>query len=492
MGFRFRRSLKILPGIRLNLSGSGASVSLGTKGLRYTIGTKGKHATVGIPGTGLSYSHYQPYRRPQSSQVNAPIDSDETIESSSIDEIQNSSTSELAVVIHKTLSRIPFWPFIVAAALASVLVAVFTGNAEWTFLALLVAVFSPFFLIIDERRRSISLSYILNHATSEKYHSLLESFASLKSSSGLWHIPAEVTTSDWKRNAGAGRLVTRHSLVLGYGKPRHVRGELEFPFIQPGKQKIYFTPHGIFLSEGSSLTSLSYLDLQTRAAVTRYREDGAIPSDANVLDYTWRFVAKSGGPDRRFNGNHQIPICEYGQLDFFSSGGLQERIMGSNASSIFGFSNSLDAMDVDFSSQIALTEWPGINTTTQDTGSTIIVAPHRPFLKIVPWLMIAFLSLPATAVGMRHFFLFSQNQIKPTMRSEAVQKLVVDPVKNLPQVVPAVQSYVNRSLDFETNKTTDLKIPIPTVDLFVAPVMTGQGRDKVVPLPPPRPKTIGR
>ncbi len=56
MGLRFRKSIGIIPGVRLNLSKSGlSSLSIGGKGLTYNIGRKGTRATGGLPGTGLSY-----------------------------------------------------------------------------------------------------------------------------------------------------------------------------------------------------------------------------------------------------------------------------------------------------------------------------------------------------------------------------------------------------------------------------------------------------
>ena len=56
MGFRFRRSFKVAPGFRVNLSKSGVSTSVGRRGLWFTIGPRGTRTTVGIPGTGLSYT----------------------------------------------------------------------------------------------------------------------------------------------------------------------------------------------------------------------------------------------------------------------------------------------------------------------------------------------------------------------------------------------------------------------------------------------------
>ena len=57
MGLKFRKSVKIAPGVRLNVSKKSASVSVGGKGFHKTFSTTGKTTTtVGIPGTGLSYS----------------------------------------------------------------------------------------------------------------------------------------------------------------------------------------------------------------------------------------------------------------------------------------------------------------------------------------------------------------------------------------------------------------------------------------------------
>lgn len=57
MGFRFRRSVRIAPGIRINFNAKSTSVRIGPRGLGYTISSTGKkHVTAGIPGTGLSFT----------------------------------------------------------------------------------------------------------------------------------------------------------------------------------------------------------------------------------------------------------------------------------------------------------------------------------------------------------------------------------------------------------------------------------------------------
>jgi len=53
MSLRFRKSIKIAPGLRLNVSGSGLGISIGPRGASIGIGRRGTFLNTGIPGTGL-------------------------------------------------------------------------------------------------------------------------------------------------------------------------------------------------------------------------------------------------------------------------------------------------------------------------------------------------------------------------------------------------------------------------------------------------------
>lgn len=56
--FRFRKSIKLFPGVRWNIGKKSSSLSFGTRGAHYTVGATGSRFTVGIPGTGLSYTDF--------------------------------------------------------------------------------------------------------------------------------------------------------------------------------------------------------------------------------------------------------------------------------------------------------------------------------------------------------------------------------------------------------------------------------------------------
>ena len=56
MGLRFRKSVKIAPGVRLNISKKSVGISAGVKGYRKSINSSGRVTTsIGVPGTGVSY-----------------------------------------------------------------------------------------------------------------------------------------------------------------------------------------------------------------------------------------------------------------------------------------------------------------------------------------------------------------------------------------------------------------------------------------------------
>lgn len=56
MGFRFYRRVHLCPGLSVNLSRSGPSLSVGVRGAHVTVGRRGVTRTVGIPGTGVFYT----------------------------------------------------------------------------------------------------------------------------------------------------------------------------------------------------------------------------------------------------------------------------------------------------------------------------------------------------------------------------------------------------------------------------------------------------
>jgi hypothetical protein len=348
MGWRFRRTMQITPGLRLNLSRSGPSVSFGPRGLHYTVGMKGTRTTVGISGSGLFWTSYKPYssgRRPLSSgsapppgpaaSAEAPpaMDASATsFESAEIEQLVASSTSELAPQLNVARKQWPYHPFVLFAALAVLVVAIASGLQPLAIGALVFGgVAWPAIFVLDRKRLTTTLDYNLRDDQNQAFGELVRAFEGLASCARVWRIPRKKDQRDWKRNAGAGVDVERQRISLRLGLPNLIKSNLEFPTFPLGNETIYFAPDAVLIVARNSIATLTYEDCELFAGATRFIESEGAPSDTQVVGATWQYVNKNGGPDRRFSNNRQLPICIYGQIDLKSSGGLNERLECSRA-----------------------------------------------------------------------------------------------------------------------------------------------------------------
>jgi Protein of unknown function (DUF4236) len=75
MGLRFYRRVHLFPGVGVNFSRSGPSLTLGVRGAHVTLGRRGVTRTVGLPGTGLYYTSRSGYHSGyHSAHSNVPLD----------------------------------------------------------------------------------------------------------------------------------------------------------------------------------------------------------------------------------------------------------------------------------------------------------------------------------------------------------------------------------------------------------------------------------
>lgn len=73
MAFRYRKSVNLGGGVRLNLSKRGVGLSAGVKGLRYSVSSSGRRTrTVSVPGTGASWVSSTKGKRVATEQSGTP------------------------------------------------------------------------------------------------------------------------------------------------------------------------------------------------------------------------------------------------------------------------------------------------------------------------------------------------------------------------------------------------------------------------------------
>jgi hypothetical protein len=210
--------------------------------------------------------------------------------------------------------------------------------------ALDFSIFVPLSVFLDRYRRSVRVSLKLNTAAQTITEVLSQSFSELRGCAAIWSVLAQAHTTDWKRNAGATTLNRRDRIWPQLARPVCIRGNIVVPAIKLGSAELFFLPDSVLVVSRNSIAALHYRDLRFSNAATTFIEDGRAPRDALVVGQTWRFVNKSGGPDRRFNFNRQLPACRYGEMDFSSAGGLNGKIHFSNISAGEKFARAIEIL----------------------------------------------------------------------------------------------------------------------------------------------------
>jgi len=178
----------------------------------------------------------------------------------------------------------------------------------------------------DALRTSTVIMYEMDDETAHRFEGLANSVAALGQARGLWHLSSTADVRDRKYHAGASSVVRRSATNVTRGLPRRVRCNIDVPSLGVGRQRMYFFPDRVLVCESSAVGAVSYEDLRVSRGTTRFIEEAAVPADSQVVDRTWRYVNKGGGPDRRFKNNRQIPVCLYETLHFGSDSGLNELI----------------------------------------------------------------------------------------------------------------------------------------------------------------------
>lgn len=359
MAIYLRKSIRVGP-LRFNLSKSGVGVSAGIKGFRVGTGPRGNYVHMGRGG--IYYRATIPSSSPASStpaspRVPSPATADpiiptgthaplEEIVSADPTEVTDSSSKELLDEINKKNSRPAYWKFCAGVVGAALLLAL--TNAAWSWLLLpTVLIGLPLIYAAwtyDRLKKSTVLFYELDETLEPRYASMLEGLKKMADCSAAWYINSQGKVHDSKYHAGAGSLVTRKDCRISIKEPAYVKTNVAVYCIAMGKQKLYFFPDRLFLYSPSGVGALTYESLSITVKSTRFIEDGSPPRDAQVVDRTWRYVNKKGGPDKRFKDNRELPVCLYDEVQLSSSTGLNALLNLSRNNTAPDFAGSVRSM----------------------------------------------------------------------------------------------------------------------------------------------------
>lgn len=209
----------------------------------------------------------------------------------------------------------PFWPLAILCIpipSVGVVLAVVTAILIYSF--------------IDKKRKTTIIFYDIDEQAEQEIQQFYNAFEQLMRCNLVWHITAQAAVRDRKYHAGANSIVKRTKITIKYKTPPYMKTNVKVPSIPVGKQTLYFFPDRILIYVGKRVGGLSYANLSITQKGQRFIEDGVVPKDGVVVDHTWRYVNKSGGPDKRFKNNRKLPVLMYSDISFLSSTGLNELI----------------------------------------------------------------------------------------------------------------------------------------------------------------------
>ncbi len=340
MGFYIRKSVRLGP-LRFNLSKSGIGVSGGIRGLRIGTGPRGNYIHVG--GGGLYYRRTLPSERrppgdsgdpPDLTPTRTPRDTHgpmESITSGSVAHMVDSSSAALLAELNQKRRQLPVCPIVSVLSVVAVVVSIAVGTPAWV--PLLVSALTLPGIFLAYRRnvlvKTVVMMYDLDENCLGAYHSLHDALASLEQCGGVWQVCGREDVYDGKYHAGAGYLVSRRRLHVSEGHPAFVRTNVSVIRLGLDNKSVYFLPDRILVYASDGIGAVNYKDLRLEAAPRRFIEDGSVPADAQVVDHTWRYVNKNGGPDRRFSYNPELPVCLYEEIRLCTDSGLNEMLQTS-------------------------------------------------------------------------------------------------------------------------------------------------------------------
>jgi hypothetical protein len=321
MAYFFRKSATFGP-FRLNFSKSGIGASVGIRGARLTLSSRGTtYVTVGSHGfyyreTLSTRGERSPRHAPTPSRVGG-ITSPDEITTADTSDLVDSSSERLIQQLNERARKSN--PAVILYCLAGLLFLYGLASPEGSLFARMPAIplLAALGLLIvggalhqrNAQLRVSRLFYELGGAEQQKYSAVQQALTYLVQCNRLWRIEARSATVDWKRNAGASHLVRRTPISAGNLLPPRVETNISVPCVNMGRIRLYFLPDVVLCWQNGTFGGIGYDDFHVAHGSIRFTEEEGVPADATVVDRTWRYVNKNGGPDRRFNNNRRYRWC---------------------------------------------------------------------------------------------------------------------------------------------------------------------------------------
>jgi hypothetical protein len=360
MSWSYRKRIKIIPGVHLNISRKGISTTIGVKSASMNFSTDGTYLNTGVPALGI-------YNRRKISSGKGTSSGDIIPDTATIDPVPhgnifsvlpNEITSndmqgikDTIVAAHKQrmelghdLSKIA--TILRLTKIKLVLSYVFIiGFLKRSIPEKLRYAMSSQLDTIGQIKEQIDNSCMkmdieFDPDLKARFDVLTEAFMQLSRSEKIWDVTNAEAQNRIVARSAASTLVMKREVTIGIKHIPDIRSEFTPLWLKNANgADLYFYPGFIIMYDSHNHFGIvSLKELEFHYESVRFVEKGTVPKDSKIIDRTWEKVNKNGTPDKRFKDNYQIPIVRYGSIRLTSRNGLHEEYEFSNyeATEFFG------------------------------------------------------------------------------------------------------------------------------------------------------------
>lgn len=176
------------------------------------------------------------------------------------------------------------------------------------------------------------------------WEKLKESFLSLKKCELIF----DNTASNYHDNSdksGASEIVNLEKTIIDIRKNiiPSIKSDSEYLYFKNinGSDIYIGNRFSFIMDKKSNFKILDTYEIVNSNEDFNFINKQRVPSDCEIIRYTWYKVNKNGTPDKRFNGNYQIPVCKYGKLKLHLEN-FDETWIFSNSNKVENFNDNFN------------------------------------------------------------------------------------------------------------------------------------------------------
>ena len=370
MAWAFRKRIKVIPGVYINLSKSGISANTGVRGASLTFRSDGVYRNLGLPGTGIysrqkvgDYGGNAPAKGPDQG-----FDPNEAFEVATPDYSFISAdplevTSEGLLGLQQAVIDANRQKQELTRDAESI-----KGSLSLLRLGEVLSKVCLIYFFVPSLKRSIqagikgrqdalkevsesiaasavSLAVEMDADCSAAHQKVQSTFDALTRCSCIWDITSGSDIDRVKSRSAASMSVERSiTKCLRKDLPGITSPETPLVFLNRNGADIYMYPGFFVMFESPSrMGILDITELEVEYEATRFVETDAIPPDSLQVGEVWEKSNKDGSRDKRYAENRQLPVIEYGEITFRSGSGIYEKYMFSDPGKTEEFVDALQA-----------------------------------------------------------------------------------------------------------------------------------------------------